>query len=185
MEHGTRTMYVTGKCRCAKCKAADSRYQKKRRAAIATGSKKITHGRASSYKSGCRCSRCRAAHEKWQRRYRKSDATPIPHGTVTGYANRKCRCVPCTEAARFAQIEKLYGLSREGFHALLERQEGRCAGCREPFDGTPHVDHNHATGAVRGLLCRNCNLALGLLKDSPQTLGNLVEYLGNTTQQPA
>lgn len=39
------------------------------------------------------------------------------------------------------------------------------------------VDHDHATGKVRGLLCHNCNRALGLLHDNPVTINNALEYL--------
>jgi hypothetical protein len=40
-----------------------------------------------------------------------------------------------------------------------------------------HIDHDHKTGKVRGLLCRSCNLALGFTKDSPKILQRLIGYL--------
>jgi len=39
------------------------------------------------------------------------------------------------------------------------------------------IDHDHATGQIRGLLCNNCNRAIGLLKDNPQTLRQAAAYL--------
>lgn len=57
-----------------------------------------------------------------------------------------------------------YGLSAESFAALLDSQGGKCAICRtakRTGRGRLHVDHCHATGKVRGLLCVKCNMALG------------------------
>lgn len=55
-----------------------------------------------------------------------------------------------------------YGLTQEQFDKLLATQEGRCAICGDPFNRTPHVDHCHTTGRVRGLLCAPCNTGLGV-----------------------
>ena len=74
-------------------------------------------------------------------------------------------------------LKKLYGLTPEQFDELMEAQQGRCALCKEPFDKTPHVDHDHATGKVRGLLHTNCNTALGSFRDSPEILRLAIEYL--------
>lgn len=58
-----------------------------------------------------------------------------------------------------------YGITVEQYDAMLERQEGRCAICRGEDPGGRFgrfaVDHDHATGAVRGLLCMMCNTTLG------------------------
>lgn len=71
--------------------------------------------------------------------------------------------------------------------ALLERQNGKCVGCgrglvatkAEAVDGldVAHVDHNHATGKVRCLLCTRCNSAVGHAKDNATTLRNLADML--------
>lgn len=52
-----------------------------------------------------------------------------------------------------------------------------CAVCKETPTDSLRVDHDHQTGAVRGLLCRNCNVALGLLKDSHDRVRTLLDYL--------
>jgi len=74
-----------------------------------------------------------------------------------------------------------YGVSFDEYEAMLVAQEGRCAVCRSEHAGGRwkrlHVDHDHATGKVRGLLCHNCNLAIGLLRDDPDRLLRAVEYL--------
>lgn len=62
-----------------------------------------------------------------------------------------------------------YGLDEQSFVAMLEAQNGKCGICgRGPKPGRMFdIDHDHATGAVRGLLCNPCNLRLGRIKDSP------------------
>jgi hypothetical protein len=64
---------------------------------------------------------------------------------------------------------------------MLVSQEHKCKGCKRDFSevakGRLHVDHCHTSGKVRGLLCHNCNLALGLLKDKIEVLANLIVYL--------
>lgn len=69
-----------------------------------------------------------------------------------------------------------YGLSTSEFNVLLEKQHGKCAICGNPM-ARPHVDHCHETGAVRGLLCRECNLLLGHCHDDPQVLQSAASYL--------
>lgn len=74
-----------------------------------------------------------------------------------------------------------YGLTPEQFDSMLAAQGGICPGCKTATPGGQfnqwHVDHDHETGAVRGLLCRKCNLLLGYAKDNPDTLRRLAEYL--------
>jgi len=59
-----------------------------------------------------------------------------------------------------------YGLSLQDYRAILERQGNACAICKMPAKPLC-VDHCHATGKVRGFLCRNCNLGLGNYNDNP------------------
>lgn len=90
------------------------------------------------------------------------------------------RCRPCaSSAAHAARTEKVYGLSPEQYAELLSRQGGRCAICRgRPKSKRLAVDHDHKTGAVRGLLCSRCNAELLTFADhSPQKLWNAYVYL--------
>lgn len=59
---------------------------------------------------------------------------------------------------------------------MLESQGSCCVICRDPF-GQPYVDHNHATGAVRALLCQKCNTLLGMARESPIILSAAIGYL--------
>jgi hypothetical protein len=78
-----------------------------------------------------------------------------------------------------ARLMREYGISIDVYNDLLERQSGACAicGCPNWRGSEPRVDHDHSTGKVRGLLCRNCNLVLGMIGDDPKTAQGIVEYL--------
>jgi len=72
-----------------------------------------------------------------------------------------------------------YGLSYKDWEGLWYSQDGHCAICDKFFaDKTDIcVDHNHKTGEVRSLLCKRCNIGIGLFDDSHELLKNTVEYL--------
>jgi len=71
---------------------------------------------------------------------------------------------------------KKYGLTTDELAALIAEANGRCAICREEMDPL-HVDHDHETGLVRGLLCNGCNTGLGMFRDSECRLVAAIEYL--------
>lgn len=78
---------------------------------------------------------------------------------------------------RFVEYSRrrLYSMTMDDYEIRVVAQGGRCAICRTPEK--LHVDHDHSTGQVRGLLCNNCNRALGLLRDDPDVLARAVLYL--------
>lgn len=66
------------------------------------------------------------------------------------------------------------------YDILLEQQDGCCAVCGihiSEIDRSFDIDHCHKTKIVRGLLCNNCNVAIGRLKDSPELCYKAAEYL--------
>lgn len=75
------------------------------------------------------------------------------------------------------RIYQRYGLTKEEYDHLLHIQGGLCAICLQESKTKLHVDHCHNTGKVRGLLCGNCNRALGLFKDNVLYLENAKNYL--------
>lgn len=72
--------------------------------------------------------------------------------------------------------QRKYGISIADFKELLETQNNLCAICAGRMIPIC-VDHDHLTNQVRGLLCRECNSAIGKLKDSPELLRNAIQYL--------
>ncbi len=91
---------------------------------------------------------------------------------------------------RSYQLKSKYGLTVDQFDALLAKQENRCGICSKHFTTItgdrksngqmkPVVDHDHANGRVRGLLCQRCNSGLGMFDDSVSTIVNAGCYLEN------
>ena len=72
-------------------------------------------------------------------------------------------------------LMRRYGIDEVQLNRLLEAQRGLCAICEE--QPAQHVDHCHDSGKVRGLLCFNCNGALGRFEDDPEILKRAIEYL--------
>jgi Recombination endonuclease VII len=108
---------------------------------------------------------------------------PKTRAAASGYASY---CKPCHNArgkaskdkvggSRTYHLKRRYGISAEDADAMLEAQGGLCAICGVlPAE---HVDHDHATGVVRQLLCFNCNGGLGQFKDDPDVLRAAAAYV--------
>lgn len=91
------------------------------------------------------------------------------------------RCKKCRSAAAHEKmIAATYGLTADAYQMLLDYQGGLCAICRRPSKVRRlAVDHDHATGLVRGLLCRTCNYDLlgRIARDDVTVLQRAVAYL--------
>lgn len=86
-------------------------------------------------------------------------------------------------------MKRTYGLTIEDYNLMLEKQNGKCLICNgqeiHKAQGKRHnlsVDHCHATGKVRGLLCKSCNQALGLFKENIECLKKAISYLENNVK---
>jgi hypothetical protein len=88
------------------------------------------------------------------------------------------------EQKRDQSLRRDYGITLLQYQDMLTRQRNGCAVCHQPetrtYRGKPRplsVDHDHATGAVRALLCDSCNVALGLVAESAERLRALADYI--------
>ncbi|MFI0211941.1 endonuclease VII domain-containing protein [Streptomyces diastaticus] len=81
-----------------------------------------------------------------------------------------------TECANVAATARRYGMTTRELADMRHAQGSACAVCRHA-NVRLFVDHNHVTGAVRGLLCGNCNSGIGLLQDNPRVLERALTYL--------
>lgn len=115
-----------------------------------------------------------------QKRYR---ATPEGKRKHAAYM-REYRARPNNAAWQRVlsqQRERRTGFTDETYARMFEEQGGVCAICgatgEKSRHGVLHGDHNHATGAPRGLLCSNCNTALGLFGEDPERINAALEYL--------
>lgn len=84
-----------------------------------------------------------------------------------------------------SKLRRTYGISYAQYKAMLDVSRGRCPICKLSFDRLvkpmePHIDHCHETSKIRGILCRKCNLAIGLLADNPTLLRRAITYLKNS-----
>jgi len=87
------------------------------------------------------------------------------------------------ESARGHDLKKKYGISFQQYLDLLKAQDGKCAICGKTLElwgeklKQPHVDHDHGSTGVRGLLCHSCNLGLGYFRDEQAVLHRAIQYL--------
>lgn len=100
--------------------------------------------------------------EAWKKRNREENRDRIRVSNRRGHLRRK------------------YGISLEDFDFLVVAQAGRCALCDRHDGHGLHVDHDHTSGRVRGLLCGKCNKAIGLLDEDPRLFAAAVGYLTET-----
>lgn len=85
------------------------------------------------------------------------------------------------KAQRRSHLKKMFNLTEAEYDAIFSEQGYRCTICgKQPTDPRgfkPHVDHDHQTGAIRGILCNRCNMGLGCFGDDIETLARAIEYL--------
>ena len=92
------------------------------------------------------------------------------------------QCKDCrSKRGRRDHLRKSYGLTEEQAAALLSNQDGLCAICQDA--PAVHIDHDHITGAIRGMLCFRCNAALGQFGDDPETLLRAARYLLTSAEE--
>ena len=106
---------------------------------------------------------CRTCWNAYQREYKKR-----LYRTNHSYRSK----------AKARQRERLYGVSEQRYTELWAQQGGVCALCLEDDEKKGlGVDHNHESGAVRGLLCPQCNGAIGMLQERPDLMQRAAEYV--------
>lgn len=94
------------------------------------------------------------------------------------YCSEKCQ----KEGKRRIHLRNRYGLESEDILTLLESQQNKCPICLEDLIKF-NIDHDHKTGAVRGILCHKCNPGLGLFDDHIETLKRAIRYLEGTNRR--
>jgi hypothetical protein len=120
---------------------------------------------------------------------------------ISDFYTRRNDCKDCKNAAarkirkeqpeRYARYkkraneylkERRYGITQDQFNQMLVDQNNMCKICNTEFKSTKdtHIDHCHDTNIVRGLLCNNCNLALGQFNDNTDNMDNAIRYLLNS-----
>ena len=124
---------------------------------------------AANISQKCRLDKDRDAYNAYQRAYRAANPNKFK-----AYRERS------RPKERLKWIWFRFGLSKEEYESLVTKQGGKCAICGgPPIRANKHldVDHNHSTGKVRGLLCSNCNIGLGMFLDSEELLDTAINYI--------
>lgn len=78
---------------------------------------------------------------------------------------------------RLMSVKRTYGLEKDVYLGMLEAQENKCLICEREEGYRLCVDHCHATGKVRGLICIQCNTGIGQFKDDPELIKRALDYL--------
>lgn len=123
------------------------------------------------------CSKCKRVLPYSE--FNKSKATKDKHQTI-------CRECHKRHDVNYKLILN-YGITEVERDVMLINQGGRCKICKVILDSSchtlrPHVDHDHISKQVRGVLCGSCNFAIGLFEDSPETLQRAISYLEGTNE---
>lgn len=141
-------------------------------------------GMKDGYRSDCRACNLEAKHQRYvdnpgpaiarAKRWQQENAERV------NAKQRARRAMP--EAKRRARAEHLmrkFGMTIEQYDAMLEAQGGGCFICGRPprEDISLHIDHDHSTGMVRGLLCFRCNNAIADFNEDPTVLRKAIRYL--------
>jgi len=127
-------------------------------------------------------SQCKYCHSRRNKDKRLADPAWRDHQNQQSRNYRKNNKAAFKESTRWATIKLKYGITKDQYMEILDKQSNQCKICGNESPGVGkfkylHVDHSHETGDVRGLLCQSCNTALGHMKESPDLLRSAAQYL--------
>lgn len=108
----------------------------------------------------------------WANKYRLANPEKVAASRKRDSQNNKKRI-------KNTNLQK-FGITLEKYNEILTNQSGCCKICKtheSKLTKALAVDHNHATGEIRGLLCHNCNIGLGHFKDSENLLLTAAQYI--------
>jgi hypothetical protein len=135
----------------------------------------------------------KARRKQWSREYNQRPEVKAKLKSPRNKAKKSARQsiyvrIPEVKAKRaqsnLDRLRATYGWSPEAFKSALDKQKNSCAICLEPFQETPHADHEHSDPPrPRGLLCGGCNAGLGLFKENSERLLHAVAYLDTWIKQ--
>ncbi|MER5910621.1 endonuclease VII domain-containing protein [Streptomyces sp. NPDC001982] len=105
------------------------------------------------------------------------------HRNATASDGLSTRCKACRAVeGRAGHLKRHYGLTEAERDAMVASQRGLCVICLQA--PAVHVDHCHKTGRVPGVLCFNCNSAIGKLGDDPDAVRRAASYLEGNSWKP-
>lgn len=125
---------------------------------------------------------CRVCHKESQKKW---NATHKPQIAALYRRYRESHREKVKNNQFANRLKKIYGINIDIYNQMLLEQNGRCSICfgHQVNSRKMCVDHDHETGTVRGLLCSNCNTALGLMQENKERLFKMIEYLEKSEAQ--
>lgn len=114
--------------------------------------------------------------EKIRRRKRKWDLEHRESERIRILAWRKNNPEKSKESGRKSRLKRQYKITDDEYQSMMKIQKERCAICGTKSEHLC-IDHEHASGKVRGLLCKKCNSGLGFFGDSLENLERAIKYL--------
>jgi nitrate/TMAO reductase-like tetraheme cytochrome c subunit len=115
------------------------------------------------------------SHAEYQKQYYRSNRDKL-----LAQAKERAKTVSGEANARNSHLKHKYGISLFEWNKMFEMQKGVCPICHRHQDEIHHrlcVDHDHVTGKIRKLVCRDCNLILGHAFDNIDVLESAIKYL--------
>lgn len=141
---------------------------------------------------GCWCDDCRVLHSRRASAWQKKNPASVTawarawRENNTEYVKVRSRFYKAKHRTRDRErhLARTYGITQADYLAIMESQEGKCALCRVDPGETPRgllvVDHCHSSGKVRGLLCDDCNKALGVIEKYRDKVSAMLVYAGQS-----
>jgi hypothetical protein len=132
----------------------------------------------------------KAEIQAWNQDYRLKNKTKIQaqshayylkHKEKLDFLNRKWASEH-PESVKKYTLKYFHNITSEQYWEMFLSQGGVCKICGRPSVKTLHVDHDHRTGEIRGLLCSQCNSLLGFCDDSVVRLQKAIKYLLNSQE---
>ena len=126
---------------------------------------------------------CKDCRNKKYNQWAKNNKDKVREKNSKNHEKRKSyyQSEEGVKSSRKAHLKRMFGITLEEYDKKLNEQNGVCEICSEPEKSIRNnflaVDHSHETGKIRGLLCTNCNRALGLFKDNIELLEKAIKYL--------
>lgn len=121
---------------------------------------------------------CKLCHSTRNKARRKVDSEYRERSTKKSMEWRLANPEHSRFRVRDSTLKRKYGLTVDDYNKLLESQGGVCQVCKNPpTNRRLAVDHCHTTGKIRGLLCQACNVSIGKMRESPDLIRRLANYV--------
>ena len=173
-KHPEGDLYANGSCgQCGRDRDKKWRASDKAKASVAARSKKYKEANPEKVKANARM-RMQKMRENFTEEERAAYRAKNAGRRREWYHNKDGK-----QKAKDLALRQKYGITLLEFERMASDQGGQCGICAGTLDLGFYtaVDHCHDTGAVRGLLCSSCNMALGAFNDNTAMLGKAISYL--------